>query len=295
MMKYFFSLIFVHCILCSTFAQNFPIEKLCLQTDRETYVTGEPILFKLNVLDAATHRPSTVSKIGYIVLRNTHSTAIRQLRVRIDNGEANGNITLPDTLSSGLYQIVAFTNLQRNYDEKFYFQKQLTIISQSDTNFDFYKNKAKPANEQLINTNGQLTIECDSTPYKPCQRVAIKLHSVPSGANVAVSVFESKNQHACKQPEIDQNTEYKPATNYTYLPETKGSILKGEVIDATSQQKIKNAVVLLSRIDTVPNLKYAITDSEGKFRLFLNNYYDGQELFLTIKDSSKKCKLENQS
>ncbi len=297
MMKYFFSLIFVHCILCSPFAQNLPIEKLYLQTDRESYVSGEPILFKLNISDATTHQPSSVSKIGYIVLRNTHSTAIRRLRVRIDNGEANGDITLPDTLSSGLYQIVAFTNLQRNYDEKFYFQKQLTIISQSDTNFDFYKNKSKPANEQLINTNGQLTIECDSTHYRPCQRVAIKLHAVPSGANVAVSVFENKNQYACKQPEPDQNAEYKPVTNYTYLPETKGSILKGEVIDATSQQKVKNAVVLLSRIDTVPNLKYAITDSDGKFRMFLNNYYDGQELFLTIKDVPKnanwKIKVED--
>ncbi len=297
MMKYFFSLIFVSCILCSISAQNLPIEKLYLQTDRETYVTGEPILFKLNVLDAATHRPSTVSKLGYIVLRNIRSNAIRQLRLNIDNGEANGEIALPDTLSSGLYQIVAFTNLLRNYGEEFYFNKQLTIINQTDTHFDFYKNKSQPAKEQLINTNGRLTIECDSTHYRPCQRVAIKLHAVSSGANVAVSVFESKNQSACKQPEIGQNTEYKPVANYTYLPETKGSILNGEVIDATNQQKIKNAIVLLSRIDTVPNLRYAITDSNGKFRMFLSNYYDGQELFLTIRDAPKnanwRIKVEN--
>jgi hypothetical protein len=296
-MRYFFSFIFVLCILCSTFAQNLPIEQLYLQTDRETYVTGEPILFKLNIRDAATHRPSTVSKIGYIVLRNTHSKAIRQLRIRIDNGEANGNITLPDTLSSGLYQIVAFTNLLRNYGEKFYFQKQLTILSQSDSNFDFYKNKSQPANEQLINTTGQVTIECDSTHYRPCQRGTVKLHSVPSEATVAVSIFESGNQYTCKQLETDKHTEDKSITNYTYLPEAKGNILNGEVIDATSQQKIKNAVVLLSRIDTVPNLNYAITNSEGKFRLYLSNYYDGQELFLTIKDVPKnanwKIKVED--
>lgn len=296
-MKYLFSLIFVHCILCSAFAQNLPIEKLYLQTDRETYVTGEPVLFKMNVLDAATHRPSSVSKIGYIVLRNTNSTTIRQLRIRIDNGEANGNISLPDTLSSGLYQIVAFTNLLRNYGEKFYFKRQLSIINQSDTNFDFYKNKSKPANVQLVNTDSPLTIECDSTHYKPCQKIAVKLHSVSSGANVAVSVFESDSQYACKAAEPTNISDYKPITNYAYLPETKGNILKGEVFDATSQQKIKNAVVLLSRIDTVPNLKYAITDSEGKFCLFLSNYYDGKDLFLTIKDVPKnanwKIKIED--
>ena len=288
-MKYLFSLIFIQCILCSAFAQNLPIEKLYLQTDRETYVTGEPVLFKLNIQDATTQQPSPVSKIGYIVLRNIHSAAIRQLRIRIDNGEANGNITLPDTLSSGLYQIVAFTNLLRNYDEKFYLKKQLTIINQSDTNFDFLKNKSKTTNEQEKNFDKQLTIECDSLPYKPYQKVVVKLHSVPSGANVAVSVFESNSHYVCKQAEANQPTEYKPITNYTHLPETKGNILKGEVIDATSQQKIKNAVVLLSRIDTVPNLKYAITDSEGKFRLFLSNYYDGKDLFLTIKDVPKNA------
>ncbi|GAT61557.1 hypothetical protein [Paludibacter jiangxiensis] len=296
-MKYLLSIIFVHCILYSAFAQNFPIEKLALQTDRETYVTGEPVLFKLDVLDAATHRPSSISKIGYIVLRNANSTTIRQLRIRIDDGAANGNISLPDTLSSGLYQIVAFTNLLRNYGEKFYFKKQLTIINQSDTNFDFYKNKSKPTSEQSANTDSPLSIECDSTHYKPCQRIAVKLHSVSSGANVAVSVFESNSQYTCKPAEPANNFDHKLITTYAYLPETKGNILKGEVLDATSQQKIKNAVVLLSRIDTVPNLKYAITDSEGKFRMFLSNYYDGKDLFLTIKDVPKnanwKIKIED--
>jgi hypothetical protein len=85
--------------------------------------------------------------------------------------------------------------------------------------------------------------------------------------------------------------------NY-YFPETKGKILRGSVVDSKTKQTIKDAIVLLSCVDTIPNLQYAVTNSNGMFQLLLNDYYNGKDLFLTIKDApenqSWKIKIEDE-
>jgi hypothetical protein len=295
-MKKLFILIIAHGILCCAYALNIP-EKVYIATDREMYITGEPILFKLNLLSSSTQRTSELSKIAYVVIRNEKSESILKLRICIDKGEAIGYISLPDTLNSGLYQLVVFTNLMRNYGEESYFRKELMIVNQSDKEYDFNKIKFQPATVQSSLPVNQLKISCDSPHYVPGQKVKVKLSHIPSGANVTVSVFESPNQCICAQTLMADTLINQSEFGKTYLHEIKGTILNGEVIDEITHQKIKAAVVLVSCVDTIPNLQYAITDSDGSFHVFLSNYYDGKEVFLTIKDvpenSNRKIKVED--
>jgi len=50
------------------FTGNHYVEKLYLHTDRDVYLTGETIWFKVNCLDGTCLKPSDLSKVVYVEL-----------------------------------------------------------------------------------------------------------------------------------------------------------------------------------------------------------------------------------
>jgi hypothetical protein len=73
-----------------------------------------------------------------------------------------------------------------------------------------------------------------------------------------------------------------------FLPEYNGYILKGRVIDINKKVPAANKYVLISTPDTILNLDYAITDASGQFYFYINDYYEGKKLILSIKGNPGK-------
>ena len=271
-------------------AQTINREVAYLQTDRSTYISGEKIYYKLYLLDPATKKRSDISRVGYILLRSAGSNPSLKIRVKIDAGMSNGSILLPDTLSSGAYQLVAYSGVMKNVGEQCFFHKQIIIANRFDKELDFKIPKSTSTDSSLTESNlNGLTIKTDKNVYHIREKVLVSLGKMHSKANVSISVFE--------EPEI--SSPYKSITetlqgftiikpdkqvSTSYTPENTGKILRGRVIDSSTGKYVKSATVLLSCMDTISNLQYALTDSAGLFQLLLNDYYEGKELFLTIKD-----------
>ncbi len=276
---------------CDIKAQTKGKEIAYLQTDRTAYVTGESICYKLYVLDEATKKCSEMSKVGYIVLRSVNSDPSLKIRVKIDAGMGNGSFVLPDTLLSGAYEIVAFTSAMRNFGEEHFFHKQITIANRFDKALDFKFVESTPKDSDVFQQlNSDFKINTDKAVYGIREKVVVNLGTFNSKANVSVSVFEEPKIPSVEKSIVEALNNGVDAQNIQrksiyHSPETKGKILRAYVIDAKTQKTIKDAIVLLSCLDTIPNLQYAVTNSNGLFQMLLSNYYNGKELFLTIRDA----------
>ncbi len=55
------------------------------------------------------------SKILYIELVNDNNKIVKFVKSNVVNGITNFSVTLPDTLSTGMYRIIPYTNFMRNY------------------------------------------------------------------------------------------------------------------------------------------------------------------------------------
>ena len=285
-------------VFCNINAQTKGSELIYLQTDRSVYIAGESIYYKLYVLDAATKKCSAMSKVGYIILRAVNSSPSLKIRVKIDAGLANGSISLPDTLTSGVYQLVAFTGFMKNQGEEHFFHKELTIANRFDKALDFKLIKSTPNDSsQFQLPQLEPKIKTDKIVYGMREKVRVNLSKTNSKSNVSVSVFEESAipstyktivevlKDSCVAQKSKQVSIY-------HSPETKAKLLRGTMIDSKTQQTIKDAIVLLSCIDSVPNLQYAVTNSNGLFQLLLSDNYNGKELFLTIKDAPENQKWQ---
>ena len=275
---------------CAIQAQTFNQEAAFLQTDRSVYIAGETLYYKLDILDADTKKHSERSKVGYIVLRSFNLLPTLKIRVKIDAGMAYGSIVLPETLLSGVYQFVGFTAAMKNYGEECFFHKDVVIANRFDKELQFkIVQPDSNVNNKIKFTELKPEIKTDKSIYGVREKVSVSLSRINSKGNVVVSVYEDSKipesynlfVENLKQLKLFP-TDKKVVTSYLF--ENKAKIMRGSVVDVSTDKCIPNAVVLLSCIDTIPDLQYASTNSTGMFQMLLPDYYNGKELFLTIKD-----------
>ena len=118
------------------FCSKVPWEDIFLHTDRDEYISGENIWFDVYAFDRQHLIPSTLSRIAYVELLDYNSRPVMGTRILLSNGTGPGQISLPDTLSSGIYTLKAYTSWMKNFLPDGCFTKEIGIynaVSQNNT------------------------------------------------------------------------------------------------------------------------------------------------------------------
>ena len=110
-----------------SFYQKYPQEKTYVQTDKDAYISGQSVWFSIYAL--AYGVPSELSKIVYVQLVNPEGKVVIQKKLQLDSGTAHGDLLLPDTLHSNMYELRCYTSWMLNFDESFIFHKHLLIVN----------------------------------------------------------------------------------------------------------------------------------------------------------------------
>jgi hypothetical protein len=111
------------------YQQTVLAEKIFLHSDRDFYLAGEIIWFKLYYMEANWHTPLDISKLAYVEVIDKNQHAILQTKISLNNGSGNGSLYIPVSLPSGMYKIRAYTNWMKNFGADYFFEKPLTIVN----------------------------------------------------------------------------------------------------------------------------------------------------------------------
>ena len=111
------------------FNQNNLHEKIYVHTDRSSYLCGEILWFKAYLTDAANNQPLSLSKVIYVEVLNKLHQPVLQEKIAVSEGYGSGSVFLPFSLSSGNYELRAYTNWMKNFSADNYFKKIITIIN----------------------------------------------------------------------------------------------------------------------------------------------------------------------
>ncbi|MBN1651086.1 MAG: hypothetical protein JW857_07150 [Bacteroidales bacterium] len=109
------------------FNNPLPFEHIHFFTDRDLYLSGEPIWFRADIqLDKHT---TDLSKIIYVELFNAEQKSIVHKKYRINQNQAQGVLEIPSEFLSGTYYIRAYTNYSKNFSVDNYFLGAVQIIN----------------------------------------------------------------------------------------------------------------------------------------------------------------------
>ena len=104
-------------------------EKLFVHTDKNFYLAGETIWFKLYEIDGILNSPILLSKVAYVEIINSNNIAVMQASIEINNTTGNGYFDIPTTLQSGIYTFRAYTNWMKNFSANYFFKQQISIVN----------------------------------------------------------------------------------------------------------------------------------------------------------------------
>ena len=137
--------VFLHAVIALVFSQSTALndiqnkfnnwrtqalqEKIFIHTDKNFYVAGEILWFKIYCVDGAFHKPLDVSKVAYVEILDNSNKPIWQGKIALDKAAGDGSIHLPLSINSGNYILRAYTNWMKNFGAAYFFHKTISIVN----------------------------------------------------------------------------------------------------------------------------------------------------------------------
>jgi hypothetical protein len=171
------------------FYSLYPQEKVYLHQDKTLYSLGETIWFKAYLTKT---NVDTVSTVIYADLISPDNKVLFSRTLQAKTGMAPGDFYLPDTLAEGLYQIRAYTNWMRNFDQAYFFTKEIKIASPNLQDV-----KASITSETRSYPNGDsimVTIQLYKHPFEPVKHCKLKLQVTADGKTVRKGNLETDSE-----------------------------------------------------------------------------------------------------
>lgn len=85
-------------------------EQIHVHVQKNVFLSGESVLYKLYCINSITLKPSTISKVAYIELIDENGYAVAQDEVILNNGMGSGGFQISPQLPSGNYAINAYSH-----------------------------------------------------------------------------------------------------------------------------------------------------------------------------------------
>lgn len=254
------------------------IEKAYLHVDRDIYFSGEDIWFKAYLIDAMDHLLTDHSRSLHVELISPSLKIISSKIIRLEGGLGNGDFKLPDNPVSGKYIVRAYTNYMRNFSDKLFFRKEISIISenkQPETSGQA-KGKAMPIKLEFFPEGGSLIENVYST-------IAFKaLDNLGNGCDVCGKIFSSdgdlittfRSSHYgmgsfMLKPlhGLNYHAIFRGADSIDFRNELPESFLKGVTLSASKREKNE----LLINVKTNPETLQIFSDSDLLLSISVRN------------------------
>jgi hypothetical protein len=279
------------------------IEKIFVHTNKNIYVAGENLYYKVYVENGESQLQIPESKVLYFTLSDNKSNKHILWRINLDKSSLYGSYRLPDNIDAGIYELSVYTNQLRECSPENIFSQELFILNLSKTIPDsIYINTPNVVvSDSLIRAvslpvnKPAIRLENLKPVYRPKNKAVLEIridNLLPNDtADLSLSVTAETPLNGVLQDcniieQFNRHTipDVKPCLpgleNYTYM-------LKGRLLDKSDGSPVKDAKIFLAVTDTVsPKIMYSSSDIDGNFCFYLNHFYDNKEIILQLSEGT---------
>lgn len=226
-----------------------PVTKdyIYLHTDRDYYIKGSTLFFKVYLTDETKILGSSESGLIYVELISDANNIIERKIIKIDNGIGVGNFDLASIEDGGAYLLRAYSNYMRNFGEDNFFKK--TIFIGEKNNFDIAKSSVSDeVFIKLLPEGGDLISGIESN------LIFKTTNSKGKGVSAGVAIFSGDESIVNVTTDNDgfSKVKFVPKVNHNYSIKVDGRL---QTVDFPP---ILNEGVVLSVTTNIDNFKVAI-------------------------------------
>jgi hypothetical protein len=261
--------------------EAWPGERILLFTDRELYVVGEELLFKVHTLDASSARPVHYSDVLYMEVLDRQQSPLVREKFAIHRGEADGKLILPVELGSDHYLLRAYTGWMKNEGPQYFAYQLITVINpyekiRSDMIIPDTCTEQHPGsrNEPVVDPSREsgLIIKAvvDRDTFGTREKVVLDIvtsnrYGTPVEAILALSLAREGLMETGEMIIPADPGPSNRLANVRYPPELGGHIISGYITERSTGQRMSGDTLLLSLVGRTARFDYAVSDSNGHF------------------------------
>jgi hypothetical protein len=264
------------------------LEKIFMHLDRNYFLAGEDIRYALYCRELSGGLSSGASKVAHVELISSDGEVITQQKVLLEEGMGQGCLPIPEDIESQETVLRAYTSWMRNFKPETWFHTRALVIHpeirytapDKDSTFQTQPLVAKTpetskAASPLSVTQSQsgyaigesVDLKLNLSPGFPAARISLSV--VPAGTSL--SVFGGiEASGPSESPETDQPGGQTAAPGVLFLPDLEGLQLSGQVRERLTGTPVEGTTLILSRIDSLAELRTSKSDKRGRFRFDLN-------------------------
>lgn len=272
-------------------------EKVFIHYNSNFLLTGESINYKTYVLNSSTNLTSNLSKIAYVELIGEGNKPVFKHKIKLVNGQGNGDYLLTSTIKSGNYKLIGYTLWMKNQKQESFFIENITIINPFEDKLltntkDSVRIKLPVAKENKI------LVSTNKSSYNKREKVSLKVNklienNLAGNYSVSVRKFDGikKDDKSSSIDFLNQQTDLQKHLNIgeeIFLPELRGNILYGSITNTIPNTNNSQIKVALSIPGKNNYSKITETNSSGQFIFNINDTYENTKAFIQIIDKSKE-------
>jgi len=132
-----------------------PREYVHVHLNKTTLIEGESLGFTAYVFNAY-KKPSLRATNLYCTITDSSNSIVKEKLILVQKGVSSNIFEIDSTLGPGEYKFNAYTNWMRNFEERLYFSKSITIINSSSSKQLNPTNEAVELDVQILPEGGHL-------------------------------------------------------------------------------------------------------------------------------------------
>jgi hypothetical protein len=281
-------------------------EEIFVRTDRDIYISGEEVWFKVYTVNGLTHAPCDISKVVYLEMLDKNNFPLKQIKIKSDHNSGSSSFILPDNLSSGNYIIRAYTSWMKNFSPDQFFYKTISvinpfesidhlklppdiknsdsaisitdglsqsIITERDGKQIIGKSSKNEGNKQI---NYKITL--DKSEYASREKIKLEISATdmqgnPVETDLSVSVAKSITVNSTGLSSFhcfnQGNDIVNRAAGSENLAELEGNLLTGFLRLKATDEPLKKTDLSMSFVGKTARCQFGKTDESGEFHFIM--------------------------
>lgn len=287
---------------------NIPQEKIFLHINTTFLITGNTLNYKVYCINSQTKKLSNLSKVAYVELISETGELITKHKLRLKHGESYGDFYISASISSGNYKIIAYTKWMRN--KGLFYEHDLFIVNpfsnnQSkiiNKNFSELDSANQLATSVIDNKDSLMSLKTNFKVYRPREKVDLQISALMGEKSFGKYSISVRKKESIKSPELLTSTQYENRyknkasikKNVFLIPEFRGELIEGTIIDKQTNKPVSNKNIALSIPGINPLFKISDTNDSGKFFFNVHEHYENASALIYVleNNNSKDYKID---
>ncbi|MBQ0123339.1 MAG: hypothetical protein KBS58_00645 [Bacteroidales bacterium] len=292
-------------LACSAHASGRVVERTYVSTDKSVYVAGDVVWCSAFCRDLGNNCSSKLSSVVYVELHSPEGM-VQGAKIALVDGRGAGSFTLPLTLPTGNYKLVAYTAQNEN-EENYNFECSVPKIISVFNVFskERVKNGVEVVDDQEYGRRLSATAPSTSRGVEITAGDKLKIRNLTGkDASVSVSVFHedgiagAQSGNVCDFADIIR----KPVSVQFVdrkVPDYEGEIIDARIVGFKPEliPQLIGKYAFISAPGNKSDIYSASIQESGEVRFITGNIYSDKELITEIEgiDSTMSVHLELES